>query len=110
MYGSQAFGEFAFSEQTYAPVDSLAFQAFLAEITSPRCWLLELDVFSLAETESVSGAFGDAAFGDAAFCDGAAGGSGGITTLRFSTHGYTTHAADTPARTWYDGRLKTGVW
>jgi len=109
MFSSQALGESAFSEQTYAPIDSLAFQEFLAEITSPRCWLLELDVFSLAETDAMSGAFSNAAFGDAAFGDGAAADSGGITTLRFSTHGYTSHAADTPARTWYDGRLNDGV-
>jgi hypothetical protein len=109
MFSSQAFSESAFSEQVYEPIDSLAFQAFLAEIASPRCWLLEIDAFSLASTDARSGAFDNAAFGDAAFCDGAAAASGGVMTQRFSTHGYTTQAADTPARTWYDGRLSDGV-
>ncbi len=109
MFSGQAFSESAFSEQTYAPVDSLAFQAFLAEITSPRCWLLEIDAFSLAVTGAMSGAFSNAGFSEVAFSGDAAAASGGVVTLRFSTHGYTSQAGDTPARTWYDGRLNDGI-
>ena len=109
MFSGQTFGEFAFSEQEYTPPDSSAFQAFLDEITSPRCWLLEIDVLSLATSSAGSGAFSDGAFGEFAFGDGAAAVAGGITTLRFSTHGYTSQAADSPANTWYDGRLNDPV-
>jgi hypothetical protein len=72
MFSSQALSESAFSEQAYAPIDSLAFQAFLAEITSPRCWLLEIDAFAInaAAVTYGSAAFSDGAFSEYGFGDG----------------------------------------
>mgnify|MGYP001558303494 CR=1 FL=1 len=109
MFSGQAFSEFAFGEQEYTPLDTSEFQAFLDEITSPRCWLLELDAFPLAPSGAVSSAFGSAAFGELGFSDASGGSSAGVITLRFSTHGYTSQAADAPANTWYDGRLNDPV-
>ena len=41
MFSGQSFGQFSFGEQDYTPPDTSAFEAFLAEVTSERCWLLE---------------------------------------------------------------------
>lgn len=109
MFSGQTFGQFAFGEQDYTPPDADAFQAFLEEATSARCWLLEIDALSLASVGSRSGAFCDAGFGEVGFGDGDAAVAGGTMTLRYSTHGYTSLAADNPARTWYDGRLSDQV-
>jgi len=105
IFGGAAFGQFAFGEQVDDQIDSAAFTAFLDEITSPRCWLLELDVLALGAEAAGSGAFMDAAFGERAFGDGGAAGTTGTVTLRFSSHGYMSHAADSPTNTWYEGRL-----
>lgn len=105
MFSGQSFGQFSFGEQDYTPPDASAFEAFLAEVVSERCWLLEIDALSLASVSTLSASFSDAAFGEVAFDDAEAGVTGGVSTLCFSTHGYTTHAADSPASTWYDGRL-----
>lgn len=105
LYSGQSFGEFAFGEHDFAPPGESAFAAFLREVTAPRCWLLEMDAFSLATTSDASSAFGDAGYGELAFSDDAPGTSGGVRTLRFSTHGYTSHHSDSPAAVWYEGRL-----
>lgn len=89
MFGGHAFGEAAFGEQDHVAADSSAFQAFLAEVTAERCWLLELDALSLASSGGGSSAFGDSAFGEFAFGEDFPGVTGGATTLYFSTHGYT---------------------
>ena len=105
MFSGQCFGEAAFSEQANSSPDSDAFQAFLSEVTSERCWLLEVDALSLASVGALSAAFSDSAFGEVGFSEGAPSFAGGLTTLRFSTHGYSTHATDNPSRAWYEGRL-----
>lgn len=105
MFGGSAFGEFAFSEQDHVEADDSAFRAFLARVSAPRCWLLEIDALSLAAAPAVSGGFGGGAFGSVAYGDDVAGVTVGAMTLRWSTHGYTTARADTPASTFYDGRL-----
>lgn len=109
MFGGAAFGELAFCEQDHTPLDSDAFEAFLAEVTAARCWLLELDALSLASTTARSAAFGDAGFGEMGFSSDDAGVTGGVQTLRFSSHGYISHASDSPAYTHYDQRIRPGV-
>jgi hypothetical protein len=105
MFSGQPFSQFAFSEQDYAPIESDAFEAFLAEVTAKRCWLLELDAFSLAPAGGVAGAYGSDAYGELAFGEDSGEAAASVSTLRYSTHGYTSHAADAPASTWYDSRL-----
>lgn len=105
MFAGGAFAEFGFCEHSYTPLDTSAFEAFLAEVTSRRCWLLELDAFSLAVTGGVSSAFADHGFGDAGFSDAQDQAVGGERTLRFATSGYTSQAGDTPASTFYEPRL-----
>jgi len=109
MYGASAYGEFAYAEHDHVAADDSAFRAFLARVTAARCWLMEIDALSLAASPAVSGGYAGSAFGEAAFADDAAGTTGGLVTLRWATHGYTTHTADTPASTYYDGRL-TGAF
>lgn len=105
MFAGGAFAEFGFCEHDFEPLDTSAFEAFLAEITSKRCWILELDAFSLAEPGGVSSAFADAGFGEVGFADAVAQAAGGVSTLRFATHGYTSHASDTPASTYHESRI-----
>lgn len=105
MFCGGAFGEFGFSEHDWEPLDNSAFLAFLAEVASPRCWLLELDAFSLAVAGGVSAAFSDHGFGEVGFGEAADQVVGGEVTLRFSTHGYTSHATDTPADTYHEARI-----
>lgn len=116
MFSGAPFAEFAFCEQEDSPLDTDAFQAFLDDVTQPRCWLLELDAFSLASVSTRSSAFGEAAFGEMGFSDDDGGVSGGVEALRYSTHGYISRVfsnvagvevaggdADYPY--WWDGRL-----
>ncbi len=105
MFAGASYGEYAYSEHAYTALDSDGFEAFLARGDARRCWILEVDAFALASVEARSGAFADAAFGELGFGDAEAGGAPGVSTLRFSSHGYTSHASDTPARTWHDGRI-----
>jgi hypothetical protein len=105
MFGGAAFGEFAFGEHDSVEADDSAFQAFLEKVRSPRCWLLEIDAQSLAVSDAISAGFGVAAFSEAAFSGDDAGSVGGAETLRYSTHGYTTHGTDSPASTFYAGRM-----
>lgn len=108
-FSASGFGEFAFGEALDVGLEDPAFQAFLDRTTAPRCWLLELDALSLATVDALSGAFSDQAFGEMAFADGTAGASGGVSTLRYSTHGYrsrlATDAIDTTWPWFYDGRI-----
>lgn len=105
MFSGASFSEFGFSEHDYEPLDDSDFQAFLAEIASARCWLLEIDAFALAEVGGVSGAFSDSAFGQVGFADTVSQATLGEVTLRFGTHAYTSQAADSPANTFYAPRL-----
>jgi hypothetical protein len=105
MFAGGAFAEFAFCEHRYETLDTSAFQAFLAEIASKRCWILELDAFALVKPGGVSAAFSDSGFLEAGFADAIAQATGGVSTLRFSTHGYTSQAADTPAHTFHESRI-----
>lgn len=106
MFAGQDFAEFSFGEQVDSPIDSEDFLAFLAAINDERCWLLEIDVFPLVASSTGSGAFCDGALGEFGFGDGATGSAAvGVTTLRYGTHGYTSQASDSPANTWYEGRL-----
>jgi hypothetical protein len=89
-----------------------AFEDFLAEVGDGRsqaCWLLELDALPLAVLTKSSAAFGDGGFGEYAFCEDEEGQSGGVVTLYYSSHGYISKATDTPANTWYDGRMSGDV-
>lgn len=106
VFSAAPFSAYAFSELPAAPLDSTAFEDFLAEVTAKRCWLLELDAFALASSGAVSAAFSAAAFSQVGFSDASAGVTGGVQTLRFSSQGYTSHADDSPASTHYDSRLK----
>lgn len=87
----------------------MTISAIFSDIAAARCWLLELDVLSLAASSSGSGAFSDGAYGERTFSDDISGAAVGIVTLRYSTHGYTSHYADTPSNTWYDGRVMDPV-
>lgn len=89
MFGDESFGVFPFGDASTIQLDASAFLAFLARPAAERCWLLELDAFSLASSAARSSAFGDAAFGDLGFGDADAGVSGGVQTQRYSSHGYT---------------------
>lgn len=85
-----------------------AFDDFLAEVGDGRsqaCWLLELEALPLTVLTKSSAAFGDGGFGEYGFCEDEEGQSGGVVTLYYSSHGYISKAADTPANTWYDGRF-----
>lgn len=105
MYSGGAFCEAGFCEHEFTPVDESAFGAFLADVTKPRCWLLEIEALSLATPGGISSAYSDAAFSEAGFCSDEGASSGGAVTLLYSSHGYTSHSTDLPARTWYDGRI-----
>jgi hypothetical protein len=88
-----------------------AFDTFLADPSAERCWLLEIDALSIApvtDGSQASGAFSDAAFSEVAFSEGDSGGADS-GTLYYSSHGFTSQAADMPARTWYAGRLAEDV-
>ncbi len=108
-FSADPFGSVAFSESEDAPLDSDAFQAFLADVSAPRCWLLELDAFSLATTDALSAAFSDSGFAGLGFSEDEASAAGGVQTQYYSTHGYITQTADAPSNTWYDGRLTEDV-
>lgn len=109
MLSGPPFGEFAFGEQTYTPLESAAFAAFLEKATGKRCWLLELDAFSLAAVGGLSDAFANQAYGEMAYGEDSAGAAASVSTFSFSTHGYTSQPGDVPANTWYDGRLQGGI-
>lgn len=109
MFGAEGFSEFGFSEFVDTPLDSAAFEAFLKEPDAERVWLLELDVFSLAAVDGIAGTFSGEGFGEMGFSEGDSTVVGSVSTLRFSSHGYTSHSTDSPAQVWYDGRIQDGI-
>lgn len=109
MFGHGAFSEFGFGYAEFVSADPSQFPAFLAEAAAERCWLLEVEAFPLLPAGAFSGAFSDGAFSQLAFSAGAGELAPGAGTLHFSTHGYTSHPEDTPASTWYDGRLSDEI-
>lgn len=110
MFGDVSFGEFGFEESVAPLPDTPGFTAFLADIEADRCWLLEITALPLAANTGSPGTFAGEVFGELGFGEAADSSTApGLTTLRFSTHGYRSHAADTPARTWYDGRVQDGI-
>jgi len=91
-FSADGFGEVAFGEAVDAGLEDPAFQTFLDLSTAKRCWLLEIDALSLASVSAVSAAFGSAGFGELGFADDASAVTGGVSTLRYSSHGYQSHA------------------
>jgi hypothetical protein len=104
-FGVDGFGEEAFGVSEHVDADNSAFRAFLEQVSAQRVWLLEIDALPLAPVDSLSSAFGEAAFGESGFGDDESGNVAGIRTLRWSTHGYTSHSSDTPASVHFDGRI-----
>lgn len=87
-----------------------AFDDFLADPTAERCWLLEIDAFSITpdtDGTQASGGFSDAAMSEMAFSEG--GGTTDASTLYYSSHGFVSQAADSPASTYYEPRLTNDV-
>lgn len=109
IFGGSAFSETAFGEQDHVVVDTPAVVSFLADPSAERCLLLEIDSLSLATSGAASGAFSAAAFGEMGFGDDSAGVTGGINTLTWSSHGFISQDTDTPASSWYDGRVKDNI-
>jgi len=106
MFGEGAFGDFAFGEADDSVAEAAdAYAAWLGIPAAPRCWLLEVDAFSLAPDDADDAGFGGAGFGELAFAELVAGSAGGEITQYWSTHGYTSHEGDVPDRTHFDGRL-----
>lgn len=105
MFGDSAFGVFAFAEHSHTPADTSAFEAFLAEVNSPRCWLLEIEPFSLAG-DLLAGTFSGAGFGELAFSAGGDAEGVGLGSLYYSTHGFNSRSTDTPASTHYPAVLQ----
>jgi hypothetical protein len=109
MFGDESFGVLPFGDASSIQLDPPAWETFIAKPAAERCWLVELDGLSLASSAARSSAFGDAAFGELGFGDADAGITGGVETRRYSSHGYTSRSSDSPANTWYDGRLKSEI-
>jgi hypothetical protein len=88
-----------------------AFDDFLDDPDAPRAWLLELEAFPLAPLPAGAAAdvYSEAAFSEAAFAEGDGGEEGAVKTLYFSDGGFISASTDTPASTWYDGRLRAGM-
>lgn len=75
------------------------------------CWLLELEAFQLAPVVDVEPAmaYSEAAFSESGFSEGEGGEEASLKTLLYSDRGYISHPTDTPASTWYEGRIKAGM-
>jgi hypothetical protein len=95
VFSHGSFGEFAFSAAEFTEIDDSAFLAFLADVTAPREWLLEIDALSLAESSAFTAAFSGAPFGVLAFSSNAGALEGGAVTLYFSTGGYISRILET---------------
>lgn len=89
MFSGDGFSEESFSVNDHVEPDNSAFQAFLARVSAPRVWLLEIDALSLAVSDALGAGFSEHGFSEIGFSDDTAGGSGGLNTLRYSTHGWT---------------------
>lgn len=111
-------GDVAYCDDAYAsqvtplppsiahPLDPAGFQAMLDEVTAERRVLIDLSPFSLAPE---AGAVFDSPFGDHAFAEVPYAGSDLISApqavvFRYSDHGYTSNAADSPASTHWEAR------
>lgn len=105
MFSGAPYSELPFSEGTFTPLDNSAFEAFLAQVELDRCWILEVDALSLARGNAISAAFSDSAYSVVPFEADEGDSSSGLVTLFWSTHGYTSHADDSPASSWFDGAL-----
>lgn len=108
MFSDDAFSDEAFSDNTAAAFDPDAFLAFMARLDVGRCWLLEIDALSLAAVGGAGGAYGEGAYSEGGFSDDEAAAAGGLVTLRWSSHGYTSLPGDTPANTHFESRIKDG--
>lgn len=90
-----------------------AFEDFLAETGVERCRLLELDTLTLAAlsdgTIATTG-YAEHAYSEVAYGEGDGNETGGLATLYFSSHGFTSKAADTPASKFYPGRIKRDIY
>lgn len=106
MYGGVSYGVVAYSEQDFTPIDTAEIEAFLNDVQAERCWLLELDAFSLVTSDAVSAAHSDHAHGEVGHSSDLGVLSGSVHTLRYSTNGYISKAADNPAYTYFDARLR----
>lgn len=104
-FSVDGFSEESFSVSEHVEIDNSAFRSFLERITATREWLLEIDALPLGAADSLSGAFGESAFGETGFGDDESGNLAGVRTLRWSTSGYTSQSADTPASMHFDGRI-----
>lgn len=109
MFAGSAFASVAFAAYDYVALDTDDFVEWLANVRAERCWLLEVDALSLAEVDAEAGAFASVPFASAPFAAGAPAVAAGEVTQYWSTHGFRSAAADTPASTWYDGRLAERV-
>jgi hypothetical protein len=85
----------------------MTWESFLAEPHAERCWLLEIDALILTGSDPTlaSASFSDDAFSEMAFSEAEGSSTSSVATLLYSSHGFISAAADTPARTWYDGRI-----
>ncbi len=116
-YGLGSYGEFAYGDAVFPSLDPDTFGDFLAKITAPRCWLLEIDAFSLAAGSAKSGAYADAgAYGELGFAEGVPASSGGPQTLRYSSHGYISTisvggiaTSDPDSQDYYSGRIGSQI-
>jgi hypothetical protein len=110
IYGATAFGQLAYSSfDIKFPTVNAAWEAFLREITTPRAWEIEIDALPLAASGARTGTFSGSTLSALAFSGAdAAAVTGALTTLRYSTHGYTSKGTDTPAYTHYRALMLTG--
>jgi hypothetical protein len=95
VFSHGAFSEFAFSAAEFFEFDDSAFLGFLAEVDVDRCWLLEIDAFSLAESPAFSGAFSGAPIGVLPLSSSAGALTGGAVSLHYSTDGYISQILET---------------
>lgn len=83
----------------------MLFADYLALPDAPRSVLVEQTALRLAPVDSITDAISDHAISETGICEDSGGASSGEALLTFSTHGFTSAPADTPASTWYDGRV-----
>ena len=91
-----------------------AFDDFLAEVDAERCWLLELEGLPLApigDGSLATAAYAESAYSEVAWGEGdGQESSGAIGKLYYSSHGFISQPADTPASTWFDGRIAGDIY
>lgn len=116
MYGSGAYGEFAYGDFEIVEVDASAFELMLADDRADRVWLMEIEARSLGGNAAQLGAFGDAPFGALAFAGNAGEVTGGDVTLRYATREWVSRVftngipgTDPADANRYDGRLTDSI-